>query len=174
MTTFGPCKSSGLSWLALSATLFVAAWPCGAKDVVVHAGTLLDGISDGPRHQVSITLRDDRILSVDSGFLAPPGADIIDLSTATVMPGFIDCHVHISALLPTRTNATEYWLTHTDIDRALDAAVFVREMLQQGFTVAVRNANPLDDPAQWGRVTFVMKGGIVYRRDGAPTTAQVN
>jgi hypothetical protein len=34
--------------------------------------------------------------------------------------------------------------------------------------------NPLDDPAQWGRVTFVMKGGIVYRRDGAPIAAPVN
>jgi imidazolonepropionase-like amidohydrolase len=151
MKTFGARRSSGFSWLILPAAAFIAASPCWAKDVVVHAGTLLDGISDNPRHQVSITVRDDRILSVDSGFLAPPGADIIDLSTATVMPGFIDCHVHISALLPTRTNATEYWLTHTDIDRAFDAAVFVREMLQQGFTgardlgggdetVAVRNA----------------------------------
>jgi imidazolonepropionase-like amidohydrolase len=34
--------------------------------------------------------------------------------------------------------------------------------------------NPLDDPAQWRHVIFVMKGGIVYRRDGAPTAAQVN
>ncbi len=58
------------------------------------------------------------------------------MSTATVMPGFIDCHVHVSTLLPSRTNATEYWLTHSDIDRAFDAAVFVRAMLQQGFTSA--------------------------------------
>jgi len=34
--------------------------------------------------------------------------------------------------------------------------------------------SPLDDPAQWSHVTFVMKGGIVYRRDGAPTVAGMN
>jgi imidazolonepropionase-like amidohydrolase len=107
-----------------------------AKDLVVHAGTLIDGTSDVPRKRVSILIRDDKIVSVESGFTAPAGAEIIDLPDATVMPGFIDCHVHISALLPSRTNATEYWLTHSDTDRALDAAVFVRRMLQQGFTSA--------------------------------------
>lgn len=30
--------------------------------------------------------------------------------------------------------------------------------------------NPLQDPAEFKRVTFVMKGGVVYRRDGAPTS----
>ena len=137
--------------VAAAVAAFMGAGSCAAKDTVIHAGTLLDGVTDTPQHQVSIFVRDDKILRVESGFAAPPGADIIDLSTATVMPGFIDCHVHISAVLPTRTNATEYWLTHSEIDRALDAAVFVREMLQQGFTsardlgggdetVAVRNA----------------------------------
>jgi imidazolonepropionase-like amidohydrolase len=54
-------------------------------------------------------------------------------------------------MLPSRTNSTQYWVTHSDIDRAFDAQVFVRQMLQQGFTsardvgggdesVAVRNA----------------------------------
>jgi imidazolonepropionase-like amidohydrolase len=122
-----------------------------AKDVVIHAGTLIDGVSSTPRRAVSILVRDDRIVSVEAGFTSPAGAEVIDLSKATLLPGFIDCHVHISAKLPSRTNATEDWLTHSAIDRAFDAAVFVREMLQQGFTsardvggsdetVAVRNA----------------------------------
>jgi len=134
-----------------------------AKDVVIHAGTLFDGVAETPRHEVSIIVRDDRIVSVQSGFIAPPDAEIIDLANATVMPGFIDCHVHISAMLPSRTNATEYWLTHSDIDRALDASRFVRQMLQQGFTgardvgggnetVAVRdaiNAGKIPGPRLW-------------------------
>ena len=125
-----------------------------ANDIVIHAGTLIDGVTEAPRHQVSITVRDDRIVAVGSGFTASADATIIDLSSATVMPGFIDCHVHVSEKLPSRANATEDFLTHTDIDRAFDAAQFVRAMLQQGFTsardvggggetVALRNA--IDD-----------------------------
>ena len=113
-----------------------AAGSGAAHDLVIHAGTLLDGVSDAPRRQISILVHDDKIESVQAGWVDPPGAEVIDLSTSTVMPGFIDCHVHISAMLPSRVNATEYWLTHTDIDRALDAAQFVRRMLQQGFTAA--------------------------------------
>ena len=109
---------------------------CMAKDLVIHAGTLIDALSDAPRHQVSIVIHDDRIVAVEPGFTAPAGAELIDLSGATVLPGFIDCHVHISTRVPSRTNSTEYWVTHSDLDRAFDAAVFVREMLQQGFTSA--------------------------------------
>jgi imidazolonepropionase-like amidohydrolase len=123
-------------YLSICLMLVSAAAPGHAKDLVIHAGTLLDGVSDIPRHQVSIVVRGDRIVSVDSGFSAPAGAEIIDLSADTVMPGFVDCHVHVSALLPNRTNATEYELTHSDTDRALDAVVFVRELLQQGCTSA--------------------------------------
>jgi imidazolonepropionase-like amidohydrolase len=147
----------------LGLVLLLSAGMGCAKDLVIHAGTLLDGVADAPRHQVSILIRDDKILSVESGFISPAGAQIIDLSNATVMPGFIDCHVHISAMLPSRTNATEYWLTHSDTDRALDAAVFVRQMLQQGFTgardlgggdetVSVRNAidaGKISGPRLW-------------------------
>ena len=122
-----------------------------AKDVVIHAGTLIDAVGDTPRQRVSIHVHDDRIVSVTAGFDAAAGAELIDLSGYTVLPGLIDCHVHISSLLPSRTNATEYAVTHSDIDRAFDGAVFARRMLQQGFTsardvgggdetVAIRNA----------------------------------
>ena len=134
-----------------------------AGDVVIQAGTLIDGVSPTPRHQVSIRIHDDRIVAVEPGFTAPAGAEVIDLSTATVLPGFIDCHVHIAAKLPGEGNAVEEWLTHTDIDRALDGTVFARAMLQQGFTgardvgggddtVAVRdaiNAGKIPGPRLW-------------------------
>lgn len=107
-----------------------------ARDLVIHAGTLIDAVTDSPRRQVSIRVHDDRIVSVESGYVSPAGVEIIDLSAETVLPGFIDCHVHVATRLPSRLNATEDWVTHNDIDRAFDGALFVRKMLQQGFTAA--------------------------------------
>lgn len=140
--------------LGRSLLFFVAALgaaSAGGKDLVIHAGALFDGLAAAPRKNVSILVRDERIVSVEAGFVTPAGAEVVDLSRATVMPGFIDCHVHIAGKLPSRVNATEDWLTHSEIDRAFDATVFCRAMLQQGFTaardvgggddtVAVRNA----------------------------------
>jgi imidazolonepropionase-like amidohydrolase len=125
--------------------------PAVASDTVIHAGTLIDAVSKSPRHRVSIVIHDDKIASVEDGFTSPVGAQILDLSTATVLPGLIDCHVHISQLLPSRGNNIEYLLTHSEIDRAMDGLVIARQMLQQGFTsardvgggdatVAIRNA----------------------------------
>lgn len=138
------------SALALCAAM-AAAGAARAGDLVVHAGTLIDGVSAQPRRNVSILVHDDRIAGVKDGFVTPAGAQVVDLSHSTVLPGFIDVHVHIGAKLPFRTNATEDWVTHSAIDRAFDDAVFTRQMLQQGFTsardvgggddtVAVRNA----------------------------------
>jgi imidazolonepropionase-like amidohydrolase len=118
----------------LAAALLATSAP--ARDLVIHAGTLIDGVAATPRHQVSILVHDDRITAVEPGYLTPAGAEVVDLSAQTVLPGFIDCHVHIAAKLPSRVNATEDWLTHSELDRAFDGAVFVRAMLQQGFTSA--------------------------------------
>jgi imidazolonepropionase-like amidohydrolase len=112
------------------------ATPIQAKDIVVHAGTLLDGLSATPRHEVSIVIKDDKITDIQPGYVSPTGAEIVDLSKATVMPGFIDCHVHVSQRSPGGENEIEYRVTHNEIDVALNAAKFVREMLLQGFTSA--------------------------------------
>jgi imidazolonepropionase-like amidohydrolase len=118
------------------AVALLAAGTASGKELIIHAGALLDGLSETARQRVSIVINEDTVESIETGFIERPGATVVDLSGQTVMPGFIDCHVHIAALLPSRTNSTEYALTHNDIDRAFDGALFSREMLQQGFTSA--------------------------------------
>jgi imidazolonepropionase-like amidohydrolase len=142
---------------------FSMASPTLAKDIVVHAGSLLDGVSATPRHEISIVIKDDKIADIQVGYVTPAGAEIVDLSHDTVMPGFIDCHIHISQRSPGGENEVEYAVTHNDIDKALNGAKYGREMLLQGFTsardvgggdetVALRNAfrqGTLPGPRLW-------------------------
>ncbi len=121
----------------LAACAFLlAAGTAKAEDTVVQAGALLDGTGGPAQKQVSIIIHEGRIAAIQPGFQAPAGARVVNLQDETVMPGFIDCHIHVSAKLPSRANATEDWLTHTDLNRAFQGAVFARQMLQQGFTSA--------------------------------------
>jgi imidazolonepropionase-like amidohydrolase len=108
--------------------------PACADDVIIHAGRLYDGVSDRRRDHVSIVIHDERITAVEQGYVQLPGAVIIDLTAATVLPGFIDCHVHLSSPLPGHGNFVENWLTRSSLDRAFDAERYARHMLDQGFT----------------------------------------
>lgn len=118
---------------ALAACLLAITSTAEARDVVVHAGELIDGIGDSPRAKVSILVRDDRIIAVEPGFVNPEGAAIIDLSNSTVMPGLIDSHVHITYSY-TGKNPIAERVTLTDIDRALGAVGNLKRTLEAGFT----------------------------------------
>ena len=107
--------------------------PATAKDLVVHAGHLIDGVGAKPRDNVSILIHDDRITGVQDGFVTPAGADVIDLSTATVLPGLIDMHDHITSAY-TGKNPIAERVTHSDIDTAFDSVGFARKTLEAGFT----------------------------------------
>ncbi len=120
--------------VALCVALWTGAAP--ARTIVVHAGSLLDGVSAAPRREMSILIQDDKITAVQTGYVSPAGAEIVDLSAMTVMPGFIDCHIHISQRSPGGENEVEYAVTHNAIDKALNGAKYGRELLLQGFTSA--------------------------------------
>jgi imidazolonepropionase-like amidohydrolase len=64
---------------------------------VVHAGVLLADASGAPKLQQSLLIEGTKIKSVASGFVDPPsGATVIDLRDKFVLPGLIDCHVHLT------------------------------------------------------------------------------
>ena len=105
-------------------------------DVVIHAGRVLDGVGTSPREKASVLIAGDRIASVQDGWGTPAGANVIDLRTSTVMPGFIDSHTHITG--EGTGNAIVRAVTETPLDDAVRSTVYARRTLEAGFTT-IRN-----------------------------------
>jgi len=113
-----------------------------ASPILIKAGRLIDGRSDGPQTGVGILIEGDRIKAV--GPLAQVqgqarGARVIDLSQMTVLPGFIDAHTHL--LLQGDSTAQAYndqLLYQSTPYRAILAARNARIALEHGFT-AIRD-----------------------------------
>jgi len=105
---------------------------------VIRAGTLIDGKSDSARHDQVIVIRGNRIDSVSDAGKAqiPAGANVIDLSRGTVLPGLIDSHTHIflQGEDPAQGGYDINILKYPLALRAARATVSARRALEQGFT----------------------------------------
>jgi imidazolonepropionase-like amidohydrolase len=64
--------------------------------VIVKAGTLIDGTGAAPQRGVQITIRDGRVVDVGPSGDVPSDAQVLDYSGQAVVPGLIDCHVHLA------------------------------------------------------------------------------
>nr|HEV7955061.1 amidohydrolase family protein [Candidatus Acidoferrales bacterium] len=104
---------------------------------VIRAGTLIDGTSNGARTNQIIIIHGNKIFSVgDATTPIPPGARVIDLSHATVLPGLIESHTHLF-LQGEEPDAGGYdvqLLKYPASYRAARASVSARRALEQGFT----------------------------------------
>src|ERR1700726_5067508 len=70
------------------------------KTKVIHAGVLLADPDIQPKSEQSILIEGERIKAVSGGFIdPPPGGELVDLRKKFVLPGQIDCHVHLTAQL---------------------------------------------------------------------------
>jgi len=63
--------------------------------IAIRAGRMFDSRAGTLLNNQVIVIRGDRIADVGSGVAIPPDARVIDLSSATVLPGMIDAHVHL-------------------------------------------------------------------------------
>ena len=108
-----------------------------AKTIVIRAGTLIDGTGAQPKRNQTILIRGNHIVSVgESAAGAPADAQVIDLSSATILPGLIDTHTHI--FLQGEDLAEGGYdvqlLKYPASFRAARATVSARRALEQGFT----------------------------------------
>ena len=115
-------------------SLGAAAYAQPAETVrAIQAGTLIAVAGQAPIKNATIIIRGSKIAEVRPGFVDVPGAEVIDLRTATVMPGLIDSHVHFGGLddrLKARLEAP--FRDHED--EAYTALLNARRTLLAGFT----------------------------------------
>lgn len=105
---------------------------------IIKAGILIDSVHEHVLENQAVLVDGGRICAVQpvAAVQAAPGDEVIDYSQYAVMPGMVDCHVHVHV----EGGLAEYELdklTHSQGELALRASVYARRNLLAGFT-AVR------------------------------------
>lgn len=109
-----------------------------AQKTYIWCGTLIDGISNAPKKNMTIVIEKNKIVAVQNGFTnATVGDKTIDQKTRTVTPGWIDTHVHLSFETNPNSYLEEFQLN--DVDYAYRSVVYAKNTLMAGFTT-VRDA----------------------------------
>ncbi len=109
-----------------------------AQTTIIHAGRLIDVPGKAPRGPTTIIVEDGRIVSVADGHAqVPEGAELIDLSDKTVLPGLIDSHVHLTSDAGGLAGQLEA-VTLSPAAQAFNAQTNGMKTLRAGFTT-VRN-----------------------------------
>ena len=118
-------------FFAVFSFVFVSA--AHAQKTYIWCGTLIDGISNEPKKNMTIVVEKNKIITVTGGYSTPATNDkIIDLKTKTVTPGWIDMHVHIEQETKKGNLADRFTLNTTDV--AFESLKYASVTLMAGFT----------------------------------------
>ncbi|HXB42616.1 MAG TPA: amidohydrolase family protein [Puia sp.] len=121
-----------------------------SQKTIIYCGRLIDVKSLQVLSEMSIVVEANKITDLQKGYITASANDkVIDLKNKTVMPGLIDCHVHLE--LETSPNAQLQRFTQNPADIAFQSTVYARTTLFAGFTtvrdvggsgvnIALRNA----------------------------------
>ncbi|MBY4897411.1 amidohydrolase family protein [Cupriavidus sp. AU9028] len=116
---------------------------------LLKGGNVLDPAQGAMLRHHDVLIEGERIVAVSSTPIDAPDATVIDAGGKTVMPGLIDCHVHVLASLANLgINASQ-----PNVLVAIRALPILRAMLDRGFTT-VRDAGGAD----WGLSQAIATG----------------
>jgi imidazolonepropionase-like amidohydrolase len=106
-----------------------------AGTTVIKAARVFTSTSERPLTPGMVIVEGDHITQVGTNLAVPPGARVIDLGDSTLLPGFIDAHVHMSG------ESSDDWYRdfyqnalRFPAEQALYAAKYARVTLEAGFT----------------------------------------
>src|SRR6059058_3025997 len=103
--------------------------------IVLKAARLFDGKSNALVRNAVVIVQGDKIVDAANNLPIPSGAQVIDLGDATLCPGFMDAHTHLTADFS--GNYNEHRLQELDLnvsEQAIRATVFARATVEAGFT----------------------------------------
>ena len=104
-----------------------------AQKTYIQCGKLIDGLSGKAQSEMTIVVEGKLITDIQKGYTSGGTGDkVIDLKNKTVMPGLIDCHVHLES--QGSKNSLIEGFTLTDADVAYHAQVYAKRTLMAGFT----------------------------------------
>ena len=141
-------------------SLVVVALCCASAQAstMIHAGQLVDVANSQVLVEQTIRVEGDRIVAVVPGYVTEAGFEVVDLRDATVMPGFMDMHVHLGQELdPPGSYSEGFYMNSADI--ALRATVYARRTLEAGFTT-VRDLGARDKDALFALRDAINKGVV--------------
>lgn len=109
-----------------------------SRPAVIRAGRLIDPDAGTAATNQTILVENGRISAIGVNLTPPAGADVIDLSGSSVLPGLVDAHNHLALTYKQDPESNVYYLTYV-LDstalRAIQAVSNGMQMLSAGFTV---------------------------------------
>ena len=117
---------------ALIACLSASPPLAGQEEIAFTGASVLDPVASGVMANTTVLVREGRIVSVEAGGEAPPGARVIDLGGRYLVPGLIDAHVHIGDLAAARRALLSGVTTARSMGSGFFADVGLRELFRRG------------------------------------------
>jgi imidazolonepropionase-like amidohydrolase len=130
------------------------------NEILLAGCHLIDGIADEPFHNAYVHVKDGRIVAAGPLAQAPRGKGIheIDCQGRTVMPGLIDCHVHLVYAGAKNMEEAIRFPVETAV---INGVVHARAVLDAGFT-AVREVGTI------GNTSVALRDAIKARKIYGP------
>ncbi len=104
-----------------------------AQKTYLHCGTLIDVEAKTVLKEQTILIEKDKIIAVTPGYLPASNDElVIDLKNKTVMPGWMDMHIHVESHPSKKSYEERFRMNEADV--ALRATVDMRKTIEAGFT----------------------------------------